>query len=158
MQRSWGACLCCSPPQGFVLQSHGTPEGFALGVESAGQHGPLRAAALESLQGANLWDDSCSLWFGSSGDAGWKISHLWLACDAALALHVPHPCVLLPREGGVSSPRVGWGLLLHPSTTHRFTSTGPEVMPLLPTPSCSHVAHCCGHWCTESCGPPGLPL
>lgn len=59
----------------------------------------------------------------------------------------PWPCMSLihvfcsPGRGGFSSPQVGWGLLLHPPTTHRFTITGPEVMPLLPTPSCSHVAH-----------------
>lgn len=93
------------------------------------------------------WDDPCSLCFGSSGDAGWKISHLQFACDAALGpmcslliCFVPH----LPKAegGGLCSPWAGWGLILglQLPSTHWFTSTSPEAIPFLPNHCHCHVA------------------
>lgn len=86
-------------------------------------------------------DDSCSLWFGSSGNAGRKISHLRFACDVALGPACPlFTCFAphLPEAGrGVSPPRGQVGVSC---CTHQFTGTSPEVMPLLPTPYHFHVA------------------
>lgn len=58
------------------------------------------------------------------------------ACDSCamqpLVLCAPHLRVFSPGRG-ISSPRAGWRLLLHPSATHGFTSASAEVMPLLPS-------------------------
>lgn len=77
MQCSRGTCsLCCSlsPPQTVcttctrqeVLQEQGVLANVRL-------HELLPLRAFRELICRN---DSCSLWFGSSGDAGRKIAHL----------------------------------------------------------------------------------
>lgn len=86
-------------------------------------------------------DDSCSLWFGSSCNAGWKISHLQFVCDAVLGPSCPSlTCFAphLPEAGrGVSPPCGQVGVSC---CTHQFTGTSPEVSPLLLTPYHFHVA------------------
>lgn len=63
-------------------------------------------------------DDSCSLWFGSGGSPGRKISHLRFACNAALVPVCPpvHMFCSPPSQGkerGLSSPWAGRSLILH---------------------------------------------
>lgn len=97
----------------------GEPNGFypCTHQEVLQEQGVLhKLLPLRAFRELICWDDPCSLCFGSSGDAGWKISHLQFACDAAhacslLMCFVPH----LPEAGrGVSAPhgQVGvsfWG-------------------------------------------------
>lgn len=109
------------------------------------EEGVLATAGLHKLLSLRVfgelicWDDPCSLCFGSSGDAGWKISHLRFACDVALGPTCPLFVCFAPHlpeagRGGLSSPWAGWNLILglHLPSTHGFTSTSPEVMPFLP--------------------------